>query len=95
MSKCNCFEESLKSIEIYLKEKAGDDITEFNVSWQDYSYSIRGEDLIPVNPKVKYEYRGVKKDGSPNARMTRDSISIFARYCPFCGRDTQDEAKDK
>ena len=91
MSKCKCFEESLDKVKTHIKEKLGEGVTEFNANWKDYSYFISGGDHIPVNPKVEYEYRGVKKDGSSKAKLTKDTISIFARFCPFCGRDTKKE----
>lgn len=92
MSKCNCFNEGLEKVKAHIQKAAGD-ITEFSANWKDYSYFIDGGDHIPVNPKVEYEYRGVKKDGSAKARLTKDTISIFVRYCPFCGRDTKAEVE--
>jgi hypothetical protein len=93
MSKCNCFDESLEKVKAHVQKSIGDNATEFSASWEGYSYFIDGGDHIPVNPKVNYQYRGVKRDGSAKTKLTKDTISIFVRFCPFCGRDTKEEVE--
>ena len=61
---------------------------DLKLEWSGYSFFFSG-DNVPVNPKVKIEYRGFKKNGDPKANLTKDEVTIIGRYCPFCGRDTK------
>ena len=90
MTKCNCFEKSLEQVKKHVLDHIGA-VTEFEAEWVGSSFFLDGKDHVPVNPKVKYEYRGLKKDKTPKANKTKDEITLMARYCPFCGIDTQAE----
>lgn len=90
MSKCTCFKDNLARIEEHVRKDLPGNITEFKASWAGEAFFFSG-DRVPVNPSVNYEYRDVKKDGSPAKRLTRKSVSIFCSYCPFCGRKLGEE----
>ncbi|HFD4079508.1 hypothetical protein P3632_22015 [Vibrio parahaemolyticus] len=90
MSKCNCFEENLNKIKEHIKEDLPSDITEFKANWDGAAFILSG-DRVPVNPKVNYEFRGTKRDGSPAKRLTKVSVRVFCSYCPFCGRKLGEE----
>lgn len=64
--------------------------TDFDIDWEGYSFFFSG-DHVPVNPKIKYEYRGYKKDGSPMKGLTKRSVSMLSNYCPYCGRKLGEE----
>jgi len=89
---CKCFEEKL----VLIKEHVSKKLTDFEKSylqteWEGYSFFMDGGDHIPVNPKVKIEYRTQKKNGDIQKSKKKDSVSMLARYCPFCGRDTKED----
>ena len=86
---CDCFETRLDLV----KDHVGKKLTDFEKStlsleWSGYSFFMDGKDHIPVNPRVKIEYQTKKRDGEVAKNKKKDEISIMARYCPFCGRDT-------
>ena len=93
---CNCFEEKIKLIKEHVSKK----LTEFEadnlkVEWEGYSFFMDGGDHIPVNPKVNIEYKTKKRNGDVAKSKKKDSVSMLARYCPFCGRDTKSVKGDK
>lgn len=88
MKKCECFPETLKIVEKSVVDQLqhrGTKHENISVNWEGYSYFLSG-DYCPVNPKVKVEYQGFKKNGDPMRNLTKDSITITAKFCPFCGR---------
>ena len=86
---CNCFDEKLVLIKAHIKPQLPEKHTDLNIEWEGYSFFTDGKPHVPVNPKVRIEYRGFKKNGDPKANLTKDSVSMLARYCPFCGEDTK------
>ena len=89
---CNCFKERLALI----KEHVSKNLTEFEIStlsleWKGYSFFMDGKDHIPVNPRVNIEYRTKKRNGDIAKSKKKDNVSMMARYCPYCGRDTKAE----
>lgn len=89
MSKCNCFEQSLKKIDAKIREQIPDNAQEVSIDWENRVFMFNGGDHSPVSPKVKLEYRKVKGNGEPARSLTKDSISILPSYCMFCGREYQ------
>lgn len=63
-----------------------DNAQDIHIDWEGRVFSLSGGDHSPVSPKVKVEYRKIKRSGEPAANLTRDSISILPSYCMFCGR---------
>ena len=86
---CNCFAEKLILITDHIKPKLPEKYTDLNIEWEGYSFFLDGKPHVPVNPKVRIEYRRFKRDGEPKVNLTKDSVSMLARYCPFCGEDTK------
>ena len=89
MSKCNCFEQSLKNIDAKIREQIPDNVQDVSIDWDNRVFMFSGGDHCPVSHQVKLEYRKVKRNGDPARSMTKDSISILPSYCPFCGREYQ------
>ena len=89
---CNCFKDNLERIKEHVSKKLTDfEKSYLHVEWQDYAYMITEKDYVPVNPKVNIEYRTKKRSGDIAKSKKKDSVSMMARYCPFCGRDTKKE----
>lgn len=86
---CKCFDEKLKLITDHVKGQLPEKHTDLNINWEGYSFFLDGKLHVPVNPRVRFEYRGFKKNGDPKANLTKDSLTMLARYCPFCGFDTK------
>ena len=89
MSICNCFEEALEGAKKHLVSKLPEGATEFSADWKGGVFFFSG-DHVPVNPAVSYEYRAVKKDGTPAKNLTKNSLTLLASHCPYCGRKLED-----
>ena len=88
---CNCFDEVLLKMKKKVFEKLdGTPFKDLEVKWKDYSFFLDGKPHVPVNPKIKIEYRRFKKNKEPMVNLTKDEVSIIARFCPFCGEDTKE-----
>lgn len=85
MSKCNCFSDTLERMKDRVIEKMPKDAIDLEVDWQGYAFFFSG-DRVPVNPKIVYSYRSMKKDGTPKANRTKGEVAILCAYCPLCGR---------
>jgi len=83
--KCECFKDKLVLVEGHVNGKLPEGAHDLKVSWEGYSYFFSG-DFSPVNPKVNIEYRKTKKNGDPAKSLTKDSISMIASFCCYCGR---------
>lgn len=87
---CKCFEENMVSIKEHVSKKLTDfEKSTLELNWDGYSFFMDGGDHIPVNPKINIEYRTKKRNGDTAKSKKKDKVSILARYCPFCGRDTK------
>ena len=91
---CNCFKETLDKVKEHIKPQLPEKHSDLKVDWEGYSFILSGKPYIPVNPKINIEYRGFKKNGDPKSNLTKETMSIMARYCPFCGEDTEAVTKD-
>ena len=90
MSKCNCFEDNLKRMEEHILKELPEH-TDFDIGWDGYGFFFNS-DQVPVNPKINYEYRAFKKDGSPMKNLSKASVSMLSNYCPYCGRKLGDSS---
>lgn len=87
---CDCFKDNLERIKEHVSKKLTDfEKSTLKLNWDGYSFFIEGGDHIPVNPKVNIEYNTKKRNGDVAKSKKKDSVSMMARYCPFCGRDTK------
>ncbi len=90
--KCNC----LSEIEAEVKKKVsqiqkdkGRTIHEF-VDESESGFTCKGlsfasgkwEVILPI----EYKYRLLKKDGTPETRVTKKKTNFVPSYCPFCGK---------
>lgn len=94
MERCNCFEDKLEAVKKLIPEQIGDH-TDLHVNWKGYLYYLTGGDHCPVLPKLEIEYRRVKVSGKPYQNLTKDSIGMSCKFCPFCGREYAGELKAK
>lgn len=86
INSCNCFDEALGRAKAYIKGKLPGGAIDLLVTWESSALFFSGE-VVPVNPKLNISYRHVKKDGTPDRNLTKDSMTLPCRYCPFCGRE--------
>lgn len=94
MEKCTCFDDVLERVKTHIKAKLPENATEFEANWKHMSFVVSGGDYSPVNPQIDFSYRQMKRDGSPAKNLTKDSISMFCSYCPFCGRKYEKDGKE-
>lgn len=87
---CNCFSDQLNRVKKHVELRIPDGATELNFEWDGYSFIIGG-DYSPVNPKVNYSFRKKKNNGQPAKSLTKDSVSLLASYCCYCGRKLNPE----
>ena len=88
-ARCECFNEYLFKVQEQVMPQIPEGAAEISFSWQNRVFLMSGGDYSAVNPKVEIEYRKPKKGGGFAKGMTRDTISIMANYCAFCGRKYQ------
>lgn len=87
---CNCFEERLTLIKEHVSKKLSDfELSTLELEWEGCSFFMDGGDHIPVNPRVNISYKTKKRNGDIAKSKKKDNISMMARYCPYCGRDTK------
>lgn len=90
-TKCSCFSEYLEKVKEKVIPQIPEGSIEIHLDWQNRIFLLSGADYSPVNPKVEIEYRKAKKGGGFAKSMTRDTVSVMANFCPFCGRKYQKE----
>lgn len=93
MHKCNCFKEKLSQISDHLKAKLSPEITEFNAQWEGGTVLFSGDD-VPATLGINYQYRGAKRDKTPNKNITKDNLRLFFSYCPICGQKIGEHTQD-
>lgn len=91
---CNCFEATLDNASEKIKERLPENITELNIDWKDRIFFLSVGEYSPSNPQVEYSYRRKKSNGEPYRSITKDSITIAASYCCFCGRELERNSAD-
>ena len=89
---CNCQKETLKRVteklEASANEAEGGKIEGFSADWENKSFILSGPSAgVHVPMKVAYEYQGFKVNGQKKQRLTKDTVSLFMTYCPFCGTE--------
>ena len=94
MSKCECFSKNLKMVKERVESKIPRDVSDLNVEWDNSSFFLGG-DYSLVNPKINVSYRAKKKNGTPAKNLTRDSFSLVADFCCYCGRKLDKSDKEK
>ena len=94
MEKCTCFDDLLEKVKTHIKSKLPENTTEFYAEYENVSFVLASGDFPLVNPRIKYEYRQMKRDGSPAKNLTKDSVTMFCSYCPFCGRKYEKDGKE-
>ena len=86
---CKCFVEHLKKVE---NEKVLPSIkgntSDFKINWVNEVFFFDSKEKIPVVIPIEYSYRGEKVDGSPCKNLTKGTVNMIMRFCPFCGEDS-------
>jgi len=86
MSNCNCFDEIKGKADKAIREQLPDGATDIDVSWKPGVFIFSGGDRSPVPLELEVSYRKVKANGDPFKNVTRESVNILMKHCPFCGR---------
>lgn len=82
---CNCFEDTLARISDHIKPQIPANATDFKIDWQGRAFMLSAGEYAPTNPKLEYSYQPMKKDGTPAKNRRKDTVSIIASHCCFCG----------
>lgn len=82
---CNCFEETLGRMKEHLKDKIPENAQDLNIDWENRAFMMAKGKYAPTSPRIEIEYRPTKKDGTPAKSMKRDSVTILASHCCYCG----------
>ena len=86
---CNCLNTVLEKTEEKLKPSKK--ILDWKIYWKDQVFRFDGG--CGVGLRIAYEYRLLKKDGTPMKNLRKNDIFIAMSFCPFCGESLK-EAKD-
>jgi len=95
---CGCFERTLLKMQQHIQQQLnqqGVKYEDLELNWQGRAYILSGDEHSPVNPKIEVSYQTFKKNGEPTRNRKKDSISIMASHCAFCGREYQKETKEQ
>ncbi|MDO8254835.1 hypothetical protein [Shewanella algae] len=86
MSKCTCFDDLIDEVKADIMARIPADASLLRVEWEGmlYGYEVKGR--APTNPRINIVYRKMKLDGTPFKNPTRETVTVFSSYCPFCGR---------
>lgn len=82
---CNCFEETLEKVTEHIKEKIPADAKDFEIEWEGRAYMLSEGQYAPTSPKLAYAYRPMKRDGTPQKNLRKDTVTILASHCCYCG----------
>lgn len=82
---CNCFEETLERVKERVKQKLPKDAEDFEADWQGRAFMLSEGEFAPTNPKIEYSFQPMKKDGTPTKNRRKDTVSILASHCCYCG----------
>ena len=88
INKCDCYDKTLREITERYKRKLGDH-SGLVSRWGNKAWIPGSRDHSPVNPQIHFSYNRLKKDGTPHARLTTDSLSVLGDYCTFCANDAR------
>lgn len=86
MSNCNCFDEIKGKADKAIREQLPDGATEIDVSWKPGVFIVSSSERAPVPLQLEVSYRKVKLNGDPAKNVTRETVNIHMKHCPFCGR---------
>lgn len=84
---CNCHDEMLEKVSKKLRDdgvipEASIDV---DIKWSGKLYRLDGNNSDPVPPRINFEYRNLKNDGTPYKNLTKSQMYICGSYCTFCG----------
>jgi len=82
---CNCFEETMKEVTKHIKQQIPDNAEDFKAEWKDRAFILSAGEYAPANPSIEYEYRPIKRDGTPQKNLRKNSVYILASHCCYCG----------
>lgn len=101
MEICTCFKNTLTRLEEKIKEDLVENnvkYTDLKISWENEGYILGrhpdySADYSPVNPRIKVEFRGFKRNGDIKSNITKEMVPILASYCCYCGRKLNKDNK--
>lgn len=91
---CNCFNETLERIKGHLQEKLPKGAIEFEADWKGRAFIMAEGQFAPTNPQIEYEYRNTKNDGTPHKNKRKETVSLLASHCCFCGEKFERPEKE-
>ena len=94
MNTCNCFSERLDLAKKRIESKLPSGSDYIKIKYRDEVYFFSG-DFSPVNPVIEISYKLKKKDGTMAKNSTKDSVSMLADFCCFCGRKLDKQDKEE
>ena len=89
---CKCFGELIEKVKEHVKPTLPDGATDVSFDWHGAVFYLVEGDFPTISPRVDYSFRGIKKNGDPKANLTKDTLSVKAKYCCFCGRKYEGSA---
>jgi hypothetical protein len=95
MPRCNCFEEMLDKVKEHIAPKIPAGAIDVNIDWDGRTFVLSKGEYAPVNPKVKIEYRAPKKAGGHTVNLKKDTVTMTASYCCYCGNKYEREEKEQ
>ena len=91
---CNCVNETTKTMQKDYVAQVESQVKVYEWidkgSYQHRGFSLKGESTRIGMPFV-LEFRQLKKDGTPQAKVTNEHVMIYPTYCPFCGEKISDK----
>lgn len=82
---CNCFAETLERVKEHVKPQIPATAEDFKMDWENRAYMLSAGEYAPTNPRLEYSYQPIKKDGTRAKNRRKDTVSIIASHCCFCG----------
>lgn len=83
---CECFKKAKCNLNENFRNAVKDNCVEVLESdFKNYSFIFTPGDWPPVHLPYIFHYRKAKKNGEPEARVTKVEHAVIMTYCPFCG----------
>ncbi|MEX6426333.1 hypothetical protein [Providencia manganoxydans] len=84
---CECFTEVGKGLENKIKGHLPEGANLKSAGWKQNSLFMGKDGVMRVGYFIEFnvKYQGVKKDGTPKARLSNYDHAVLFSFCPFCG----------
>jgi hypothetical protein len=85
----------MKNMLVKVADKVKEDSpkhVDFGINWKGKVFRFDGSDN-DVMLQAEYSMIRLKKDDTPHARRTTETISVAMSYCPFCGEKFENKER--